>query len=303
MVVERGVRERTVGADGTSGAAAWLHPEPRDGSRWVLRARPRSGRSPWSRRWLVARRAVAFAYYGAGGLTIAFVVAPLHRLLGALTGRDEADAVGVQRIIHLASRSFVRLMELLRLMRVHWEGADALRHGPVLVVPNHPSLIDTPLLASYMPQADFVASPEWSENPFLKRACARAGYLRADRGADLVRDAAARLRAGRSVVIFPEGSRTPVDGLRSFRRGAAHIALEAGCDLLPVVIRVSPRTLMKGQRWSDAPEDMPEWRIVVGEPVRLADHLDGTESRPVAARRLTRVLEGYFEERWERGIS
>jgi 1-acyl-sn-glycerol-3-phosphate acyltransferase len=232
---------------------------------------------------------------------LAFVLLPLQRLAARLARREEDADLRAQRLIQRASHSFVRLSQALGAIRVCWHGAERLERRPILVVANHPSLIDTPLLTSRMPQADFVVSPEWSRNPYLRRAAAAAGYLRADRGADVVDDAVARLRAGRSVVIFPEGSRTPREGLRRFQRGAAHIALRAGCDLVPVLIQVTPRTLMKGQRWSDLPDRTPEWRIEVGEPIRPAEHLDGSESRPLAARRLTAVLRDHFEKRWDRG--
>lgn len=244
---------------------------------------------------------MGFAYYGLGSLALAFVVLPLQGLVGRLTGSSEAPDLRAQRTIHTGSRSFVRFAEWLGAIRTEGRGVDALRRGPVLVVANHPSLIDTPVLTSWMPQVDFIVSPEWGRNRFLRRAVAAAGYLQADRGAEVVSDAAARLRAGRSLVVYPEGSRTPPEGLRRFQRGAAHIALEAECDLLPVLIRVSPRSLMKGQHWTDTPESTPVWQVDVGEPIRPADHLDGTESRSVAARRLTAVLQDHFEKGWERG--
>jgi 1-acyl-sn-glycerol-3-phosphate acyltransferase len=253
-----------------------------------------------ARAWRRLRTGVAFAYYGLGGLVLGLVVLPLQRGLAWLAGRGDAD-LRVQRTIHLGSRSFVWLMQRLGLVRIHWRGVETLRRRPLLVVANHPSLIDTPLLTCCMPQADFIVKAEWSENPFLRNAASTSGYLRAERGADVVRDAAERLRAGRSVVIYPEGARTPPEGLRRFRRGAAHVALEAGCDLLPVFIRVSPRTLMKGQRWTHVPDRTPDWRIEVGEPIHPADHLDGSESRPLAARRLTAIMQELFEKRWTDG--
>ena len=70
-------------------------------------------------------------------------------------------------------------------------------------------------------------------------------------GAHAVRHAVERLRAGHSVVVYPEGTRTPAEGLRPFQRGAAHIALRAGCDVVPVCITVTPRALMQGQGWTD----------------------------------------------------
>lgn len=266
------------------------------------RRRSQAGPVAPARWWRTARAALAFAYYGAGSLALAFGVFPIQRLLGRLTGSGRPADLRAQRAIHLGSRSFVALMEGLRLIRFSVRGRDALHRGPVLVVANHPSLIDTPLITTCMPQADFIVSPDWGRNVFFRRAVVAAGYLRASDGAGVIADAVARLRAGRSVVVYPEGSRTPPEGLRRFQRGAAHIALEAGCDLLPVLIRVAPRMLMRGERWTYVPPSIPVWELEVGEPIRPADHLDGTESRSVAARRLTAVLQDHFEKGWERGI-
>jgi 1-acyl-sn-glycerol-3-phosphate acyltransferase len=139
-------------------------------------------------------------------------------------------------------------------------------------------------------------------NGWMRRAIRAAGYLSAEDGAEVIRLAVERLRAGRTVVVYPEGSRTPAEGLRRFQRGAAHIALEAGCDIVPVTLHVTPRVLMKGQAWSSYPVETPVWRIEVGEPIPTPAS-DGSEGRPLAARRLTGVLEEYFEKRWERGRS
>jgi len=248
----------------------------------------------------LARRATAFSYYGLSGLGLGLVWLPLDRWVGRALGRAEPADLRAQRAIHRVSRRLLRLMEALDLARVHWVGAEALDRRPLLVVANHPSLIDTPLLSSRMPEADFIVKEEWGRNPFFRDAVAAAGYLRVERGARVVADAVARLRAGRSVVVYPEGSRTPPEGLRPFQRGAAHIALEAGCDLVPVLIQVTPRTLLKGDPWTQRPERTPEWRVEVGEPIRPWDHLDGSESRPVAARKLTAVLRDYFDKRWDR---
>lgn len=247
------------------------------------------------------RRAVAFAYYGLAGLVIGWILLPIQALAARFDAKAEPADLRAQRAVRRASMQLLRLAERLGLLRCHWEGLERLGRGPALLVVNHPSLIDTPLLASRFPQLDLIVSPEWSESFFFRRVTTAANYLRTDRGPAVVRDAARRLRAGRCVAIYPEGSRTPPDGLRPFHRGAAHVALEAGVDLLPIVIRVTPRTLMKGQPWYHEPERTPEWHVEVGEAIRPADYLDGSESRPVAARRLTAILQEHFEKRWSRG--
>jgi 1-acyl-sn-glycerol-3-phosphate acyltransferase len=249
----------------------------------------------------VARLALGFGYFGLGGLALASLVLPLQRLVDRARGRTEDADLRAQRILHAAARSFVRFAGVLGFVEVRWHGDAALDAGPVLVVANHPSLIDTPVFVARMPQADFIVSPGWSESPWLRGAVRAAGYLHADRGAATVHEAAARLQSGRSVVVYPEGSRTPPEGLRRFQRGAAHVALEAGCDILPVRVRVSPRVLMKGQSWTDYPDGLcPRWTLEVGRPIRPAEHLEGTEPRSVAARRLTGILQDWFEKGWSR---
>lgn len=253
----------------------------------------------WS--WRLARTLFAFASYGAAALSLGFVVLPLQRLAHRLRPGDEPLEIRAQRAIHRTTRGWLGTMKALGLFRIREVGSEALRRRPLLVVANHPSLIDSPLLTACMPQADFVVSAEWTRNPFLRRTIEGAGYLRAETGAALVREAVARLRAGRSVVVYPEGSRTPPEGLRAFQRGVGHIALHSGCDVVPVVIHVSPRWLMKGQRLAVFPAEPTEWRVEVGAPIRPADLVQPGESRTASARRITAALQEYFEKRWDSG--
>ncbi len=249
-----------------------------------------------------ARVGLCFAYFGVGIWLLGAVLLPLAALPMRLRGLP-ADAVTrrAQRVVHVFFRTFITfMMRVMRVGRVEWVNAEALTRGPALVVANHPSLIDTPLLGTRLPQADFIVGPEWMRNGWMRRAIERGGYLSAEEGASLVQAVAERLRAGRTVVVYPEGSRSTAEGLRPFQRGAAHFALEAGCDILPVVLQVKPRVLMKGQRWTDYPREKPVWRVEVGEPIHLPTPV-ADEGRALAARRLTGVLEEYFEKRWERG--
>jgi 1-acyl-sn-glycerol-3-phosphate acyltransferase len=245
-----------------------------------------------------------FAYFGVGAWLVGGLLLPLVALPARLRGLPQ-DAVTrrTQRGVHLFYRSFVALLSrVLRVGEVRWVNAEALARGPALIVANHPSLIDTPLLGSKLPQADFLVSPDWLRNPWMRRAIVELGYVDAEAGAAVVSEAVARLRAGRTLVMYPEGSRSPAEGLRPFQRGAAHVALEAGCDILPVTIHVAPRVLMRGQSWTGFPHENPVWRIEVGEPIRTPDRV-AHEGRALAARHLTALLEEHFQKRWTRGGS
>jgi 1-acyl-sn-glycerol-3-phosphate acyltransferase len=251
--------------------------------------------------WRVVLRGVGFASFGLITATLGLVIVPLVRLGARLRGRPEQAVLRAQQAIHRGMRLWVRLSERLDVIRVRVNGAEKLR-GPVVIVANHPSLIDTPILLSVMPQADLIVNAAWGDNPVLRGCVRGAEYLRVEHGAVMLRHAIERLHAGRSLVVYPEGSRTPVEGLRPFERGAAQIALLARCDILPVVIAVNPRTLMKGQGFADVPASCPEWTVEVGQPIRPSDHVRDGESMSAAARRVTAVLQEHFEKRWDRGI-
>jgi len=157
--------------------------------------------------------------------------------------------------------------------------------------------MDTPVIGAQMPQVDLVVNQSYAKNPFLAGAVRAAGYISNVEGAGVVEKVVERLRAGRSVVIFPEGTRSPKEGLGKFYRGAAHAALRSGCDLVPVVITVEPRKLMKGQKWYDLPEQPIEMDVRVLEPISPSKSLTGSEPVGMAARRVTAALrEGYERE-------
>jgi 1-acyl-sn-glycerol-3-phosphate acyltransferase len=265
----------------------------------AVRAAPSAPFRPWR----VALRALGFASFGLVALTAGTVVLPLQRQSARWRGLRESAELRAQRAIHRGMQLWVRLASAWGVLRVSVHGGEALRNAaPAVVVANHPSLIDTPILLSVLPQADLIVNAAWGDNLFLRGCVAGAGYLRAERGAVMVRHAIERLHAGRILVVYPEGSRTPPEGLRAFERGAAQIALLAGCDIVPVVIRVQPRTLMKGQAFADVPKYCPEWRVEVGQPIHPGDYVRTGEGSSAAARRITAALQEYFEKRWERGI-
>jgi 1-acyl-sn-glycerol-3-phosphate acyltransferase len=241
-----------------------------------------------SRDWRVARTGSAFALFFGGGALLAGVLPAARRLAGEPEGFD----LRAQRWIARGYGIFVAYMELAGLARVRVEGAERLAGpGPLLVVANHPTLVDTPLLGQRMPQADCIANPEWADSPLLRGAIAAARYVRNDAGAEAIEEGVRRLREGRCLLIFPEGTRTPLGvPLGPLRRGAAHIALRAGVELTPVAITCRPRTLMKGQRWHEVPDRPFELTARVLPPLAPKQVLAGDETPSVAARKLTAAL-------------
>jgi len=127
--------------------------------------------------------------------------------------------------------------------RVTVRGAEHLRrHDPCLFIANHQSVVDVWVMLTVVPpNTRFVAKRELFRVPVLGWALAATGCIPIDRSNRArairsLRQAGERIRAGRSVVLFPEGSRSRDGRLAPFKKGAFHLALQAGVPVVPVAI-------------------------------------------------------------------
>jgi 1-acyl-sn-glycerol-3-phosphate acyltransferase len=247
-------------------------------------------------RWRrVVGTGLSFAFFGVGSLALGVVATPLLWLAVRDRGRRER---AMQRLIHHGFRVFVRLMEGVGVIAVEIRQPGRLAPAGQLLIANHPTLIDYVLLVAHLPQADVVVKRAHWSNPFTAGTVRGAGYVPNDTGEATLEACAARIRAGRTVLLFPEGTRSPRDALGSFQRGAAHVALATGVDARPVTIHCEPRGLMRDQPWYDVPERRMQFVLDVGEPI--ATPTDG-EPRGRAARRLTGQYREHFHKSLERG--
>jgi 1-acyl-sn-glycerol-3-phosphate acyltransferase len=252
-----------------------------------------AGRRPLLRQgWRAFRTGLAFVVFGLGALVISALLLPSLRLVCRRRSDAERRA---QLLLHHSFRLFAWLMASLGLIRVTWSGREQLRDRPALVVANHPTLIDVVLLVAAMPQADCIVKTAARENFLFRQVVQGAGYLTNDRPEPLVQACADRLREGWSLLLFPEGTRSPAGRLGAFHRGAARIALRSGSDLVPVVITCTPPTLMKGQRWYDVPTCAAHLTLTVKERIRVRDHPAAGKPEAAAARELTAFLQDFYE--------
>ena len=247
-----------------------------------------------ARSWRIVRTGAGFAFAGILCLLLALVVFPIVRLL---PGTREEKEIRSQRWVHRAVRAFFGFLEFMHVMKLRCNDAERLKQPGVLVVANHPTLIDALCLMSLMPQADCVVKASHYDNFFLSGPIKGTGYIPNLDGPRLVAQCVERLRAGRSVIVFPEGTRSPAGGLGPFARGAAHVALKSGCDPVPVTIKCDPATLYRGKAWWDVPEGKFEMALVVDEPLVVKDVLQQPIPLPRAARLVTATLRDHFERR------
>ena len=145
--------------------------------------------------------------------------------------------------------------------------------GGCVVVANHSSHADTAVLLAALPagaQPVFAAAADyWFDVPVRRfAATSLAGILPVRRSGDdtyarLLAAVRPALKAGRTVVIYPEGTRS-TDGLvGEFRSGAVRLAQDCGVPIVPVAVLGTAEVLPKGASFiSHAP-----MRVRIGEPV------------------------------------
>lgn len=217
--------------------------------------------------------------------------------VAAISRSREQRQLRMQRLVHLAWRLYLRELRWLRIARVHFPpDVERLRGKGVLVVANHPGRLDVAALLAAMPQADLIVKRAYYDNPLLGLASRAAGYQPAEAGADLVEACAEKLVRGRSLIVFPEGTRSPAGGLGPFQRGAAHIALRCDRDPLPVAITCNPPSLHKDQHWWEAEPNF-DVTLRIGEPIAVKELASRAATRGQAARAVTAALREHFQRR------
>lgn len=247
-----------------------------------------------SKFWRGVRTITAAILFAGLGILVQFVFIPLSRWVPPASRRD----LRAQRIIRAACLAFRLIVRVFGLLKLRVVGAEGLlERGPTLVVATHPTYLDVGFLLCILPQADLIANWSLSTNSLLRFAAVSAGYLPNDRGAAVVGDCVSRLDAGRWLLMFPEGTRSPEGGVGPLKRGAAHIALESGRDLQPVILTCDPPTMNKTRKWYQIPDRAYEVLVRIEDPIPVRPYLESEWSRPVAARRLTAELESLFLQR------
>ncbi|HEY3732400.1 MAG TPA: HAD-IB family hydrolase [Streptosporangiaceae bacterium] len=157
-------------------------------------------------------------------------------LLGAPTGsRREAVDLGITLAGEVGS--------VLAGVRLDVRGEEHLAARPAVFLFNHQSQLDVLILAKLL-RGGFtgVAKKELASTPGIGLAFRLADVAFVDRGnpaqaRKALEPAVRKLREGISLVIAPEGTRSATPALGPFKKGAFHVALQAGVPIVPIVIR------------------------------------------------------------------
>lgn len=215
---------------------------------------------------------------------------PFALLLNALLPERQAKRVG-RLAIHIGFRLYVSLLRLLcgcrfdlgALKRLSGEGR------PLVVVANHPSLLDAVILVSQLPNAVCIMKAGLMRNLLLGAGARMARYIVNDAPLPMIRSAIEELRDGGCLVIFPEGTRTQVPPVGPCASTAGLIAARAGVSVQACLIEMSTPYL--GKRW-------PLWRPP-SLPLKVTVRVGQRFEHIAQPQRFGRDIERYFHQELE----
>ena len=155
--------------------------------------------------------------------------------------------------VNVAATTWAELATAWAGIELRVEGEEHLwSQRPAVFIFNHQSAIDAVLVAKLL-RRDFtgIGKQEIRRNPVFGPFFAFAGVVFIDRAdpkkaIEALRPAVEALSAGRSIAIAPEGTRSRGGQLGRFKKGAFHIAMQAGVPIVPIVFRNALDVLPRG---------------------------------------------------------
>ena len=136
--------------------------------------------------------------------------------------------------------------------KVRVEGKDKIDPGKVYVmVSNHQSGLDILVLFKLHTHFKWVAKKDLFRIPFIGWNMVLNGYIPIERARgksklQMMDKASASIAAGNSVILFPEGTRSPDGKIQTYKTGAFRLALESRVPILPVAVQGTQHAIKKG---------------------------------------------------------
>ncbi len=197
---------------------------------------------------------------------------------------------------------------LFRLLtRLHMSGGEHVPlTGPIIVAPNHLHSLDVPLVGMVIPRRTAIFAAEKYRGHWLGRIMDHVTQViyvergEADRAA--LSQALAVLKAGGSIAVAPEGTRSRTGGLQQGKHGAVYLASRTGAAIIPVAVWGHERAFAELRRLRRAEVHVvigPPWPLPAGaERARASElHAYTDDLMVTLARMLPEQYRGVYAER------
>jgi 1-acyl-sn-glycerol-3-phosphate acyltransferase len=219
---------------------------------------------------------------GLMGLSLTLIAPPLWLVLP-----ERLSARCGRRVILISLRFYVWTLRRMGAYRLDLRALSTLRGGPPLVLaPNHPSLIDALFVIAYDPNVACVIKSSLMNNVFLGGGARLARYIRNEPPRHMITSAVEELARGGPVLLFPEGTRTVQAPINPLKASVAIIAKHANVPVQTLIIEQDSAFLSKGWSLFKRPSLPITYRVRLGRRFEPAQD----------ARVLTEELERYFRE-------
>jgi 1-acyl-sn-glycerol-3-phosphate acyltransferase len=225
-------------------------------------------------------------------LTWSVFALPLYYLLP----RELGTKIG-RRGIMQGFRIYTWSLSITRSYRLDLSALDALRDGPPMILaPNHPSLIDALLILTRHPDIVCVMKANLMRNVFLGAGSRLARYVSNESSRQLVRESVAHLKRGCLLLLFPEGTRTTRLPINSLVGSVGLIAKHAGVPVQTLVIETDSPFLSKGWPLFRRPDLPIVYKVRLGE--RFEPSPDVLALTAALDKYYRNELDGALQSRW-----
>lgn len=234
-------------------------------------------------------KVISFGFFGFGAFLITLcVLIPLAYL--PILNKDY-DRLG-RAVVSKCFAIFVWYMKATNELKIETFNLEKLdSQKPMLICPNHPTLLDIVILLSLYPNTTCITKASLAKNPIMKRLVVDLYIPNSLNFKDTQKAFEKALDNNSHIIIFPEGTRTRFETKQfKYQRSSAHIALLSKCDILPVYIEATqPSGLGKNDKFFDIPQN-----YVINYKIEFKDKLSFRDysnlPRSIGARKFTEDL-------------
>jgi len=192
-----------------------------------------------------------------------------------------------------------RLSLWLAGVRLELHGMEKIPHGRAAIyMPNHQSNCDPPAVISILPPVLVLVKKEFFRVPILGTGIRLRGFIPVDRknrerAIGAVDRAVESLKAGKSFLAFPEGTRSPDGRLQAFKKGIFFMAIQSGALVVPISVSGASKIMPKG-KFVIRPGCV---RITVHDPICAGDYAPDERLALIGATRQA-ILRGLDPGEW-----
>lgn len=185
-------------------------------------------------------------------------------------------------VIMAGFRVYIGSLQLSRRCSFDLNALDVLREeSPLIIAPNHPSLLDAVMIISRLPNVTCIMKADLMNNIFLGAGARLARYIPNESVRQMVYLASKNILSGSHLLLFPEGTRTTQSPINNLKGSTALIAQQAGVPVQTVLIETNSPYLSKGWSLFRKPEMPIFYRVRLGRrfnpPQNSHDFMDELE--------------------------